>query len=97
MQCEQLQCMHLSTDFSIASQHSVLNAYACIMFVASYNIMKTDRAMGQLLKRVASEARTDEIKQQLRKVGLTFLFFNPYREVSPQETVYRILSLPMNN
>ena len=29
----------------------VLNAYACIMYVASY-IMKTDRAMGELLKRV---------------------------------------------
>lgn len=42
------------------------------MYVASY-IMKTDRAMGQLLKQVASEARTDELKQQLRKVGSTFL------------------------
>ena len=42
----------------------VLNAYACVMYVASY-IMKTDRAMGQLLKRVASEARTEELKQQL--------------------------------
>ena len=54
--------------------------------------MKTDRAMGQLLKRVACEARTDELKQQLRKVGSTFL---THREVSAQETVYRILSLPM--
>ena len=69
----------------------VLNAYACVMYVASY-IMKTDRAMGQLLKRVASEARTDELKKQLRKVGSTFL---THREVSAQEAVYRILSLPM--
>ena len=69
----------------------VLNAYACVMYVASY-IMKTDRAMGQLLKRVASEARTDELKQQLRKVGSTFL---THREVSAQEAIYRILSLPM--
>ena len=50
----------------------VLNAYACAMYVASY-IMKIDRAMGQLLNRVAAEARTDEVKQQLRKVGSTFL------------------------
>ena len=50
----------------------VLNAYACIMYVASY-IMKTDRAMGVLLKQVASEARTDELKQQTRKVGSAFL------------------------
>ena len=47
----------------------VLNAYACIMYVASY-IMKTDRAMGQLLKRVASEARTDKLRS---KVGSTLL------------------------
>ena len=39
----------------------VLNAYACIMYVASY-IMKTERSMGELLKRVATEARTDELK-----------------------------------
>ena len=69
----------------------VLNAYACNMYVASY-IMKTDRAMGQLLKCVASEARTEELKQQLRKVGSVFL---THREVSVQEAVYRLLSLPM--
>ena len=71
----------------------VLSTYACVtsMYVACY-ITKTDRAMGQLLKRVASEARTEELKQQLRKVGSTFL---THREVSAQEAVYRILSLPM--
>ena len=69
----------------------VMNAYACIMYVASY-IMKTERSMGELLKRVATEARTDELKCQLRKVGSAFL---THREVSAQETVYRILSLPM--
>ena len=54
--------------------------------------MKTDRAMGELLKRVASEARTEELKCQIRKVGSAFL---THREVSAQEAVYRILSLPM--
>ena len=39
----------------------VLNAYACVMYVASY-IMKTERSKGLLLKRVASEARTKELK-----------------------------------
>ena len=48
--------------------------------------------MGELLKRVAAEARTDELKKQLRKVGSAFL---THREVSTQEAVYRILSLPM--
>ncbi len=69
----------------------VLNAYACVMYVASY-IMKTDRAMGELLKRVASEARTDDLKVQMRKVGSAFL---THREVSAQEAAYRMLSLPM--
>ena len=50
--------------------------------------------MGELLKRVAAEARTDELKSQLRKVGSAFL---THREVSAQEAVYRILSLPMSN
>ena len=69
----------------------VLNAYACVMYVASY-IMKTERSMGVLLKHVATEARTEELKSQLRKVGSAFL---THREVSAQEAVYRILSLPM--
>ena len=69
----------------------VLNAYACVMYVASY-IMKTERSMGELLKRVAAEARTDELKTQLRKVGSAFL---THRELSAQEAVYRLLSIPM--
>ena len=69
----------------------VLNAYACVMYVASY-IMKTDRSMGELLKRVTAEARTEELRTQLKKVGSAFL---THREVSAQEAVYRILSLPM--
>lgn len=69
----------------------VLNAYACVMYVASY-MMKTEKAMGELLKQVAAEARTEELKTQMRKVGSAFL---THREVSAQEAVYRILSLPM--
>ena len=69
----------------------VLNAYACVMYVASY-IMKTERSMGELLKHVATEARTDELKVQLRKVGSAFL---THRELSAQEAVYRLLSIPM--
>ena len=69
----------------------VLNAYACVMYVASY-IMKTDRAMGVLLKQVAAEVRTGELRTQLRKIGSAFL---DHREVSAQEVAYRILSMPM--
>ncbi len=69
----------------------VLNAYACVMYVASY-IMKSERSMGELLKNVAAEVRTEELKIQMRKVGSAFL---THREVSAQEAMYRILSLPM--
>ena len=61
------------------------------MYVASY-IMKTEKAMGQLLRSVAEENRTDELKVQLKKVGSAFL---NHREVSAPEAAYRILSLPM--
>ena len=62
------------------------------MYVASY-MMKNERAMGELLRNVAYESRTDELKLQLRKVGSAFL---NHREVSAQEAVYRILSIIKN-
>jgi hypothetical protein len=71
----------------------VLNAYACVMYVASY-MMKSERAMGELLKNVMNENRTEKLKLQLRKVGSAFL---NHREVSAQEAVYRILSMPMKH
>ena len=70
----------------------VLNAYACVMYVASH-IMKTDRAMGELLRRVANETRTEDLKTQMKKVGAAFL---THRELSAQEAAYRILPLPMS-
>ena len=66
----------------------VQNAYACVMYVASY-IIKTERAMVVLLKQVAAEVRTDELRTQLRKIGSAF------RDMSAQEAAYGILSMPM--
>ena len=43
----------------------VLNAYACVMYIASY-IMKTDRAMSELLRRVATETRTGTSDEKSR-------------------------------
>ena len=71
----------------------VLNAYACITYVASY-MMKAEKAMGQLLKQVAEEHRTDDLKTKLNKVGAAFL---THREVSAQEAMYRALSMPMKH
>ena len=71
----------------------VMDAYACVMYVASY-MMKHEKSMGELLKNVANEVRTEELSCQLRKVGTAFL---THREVSAQEAVYRILSMPMKH
>ena len=68
-----------------------MNAYACVMYVASC-IMKNERSMGELLKHVSNEVRTEALTTQLCKVGAAFL---THREVSAQEAVYRMLSLPM--
>ena len=69
----------------------ILDAYACVMYVTSY-MMKSERAMGELLKQVVKETRGDDIRTQLRKLGTTFL---NHREVSAQETAFRLLSMPL--
>ena len=55
-----------------ANMQFVVNAYACVMYVVSY-VMKTEKAMGALLKQVAAEVRTDELEFQLRKIASAFL------------------------
>ena len=48
--------------------------------------------MGELLKQVSKECGGEQIRTQLRRLGSVFL---DHREVSAQEAVYRILSLPL--
>ena len=50
----------------------VTDAYACVMYVASY-MMKNERGMSELLKQVAKECRSEDITQQLRRLGSAFL------------------------
>lgn len=50
--------------------------------------------MGEVLKAVSNEVRTEELSTQLHRVGMAFL---THRVVSAQEAVYRILSLPMKS
>ena len=56
----------------------MLNVYVCVMYVVLY-VMKTEKAMGTLLKQVTAEFRTDELKVQFKKLGSAFL---NHREVS---------------
>ena len=69
----------------------ILDAYACVMYVTSY-MMKSERAMGELLRHVSKECSGEDIRTQLRKLGTTFL---NHREVSAQEASFRILSIPL--
>ena len=69
----------------------VINAYACVMYIASY-VLKAEKGMGELLKQAAKELQHGNTRQQLNKLESVFL---TNREVSAQEAVYRILSMPL--
>ena len=70
----------------------VTDPWACAMYILSY-ISKGERQMGKLLKEASKECGTDDsIRQQMKKVGNVFL---SHREVSAQEAVYRLLSIPL--
>ena len=69
----------------------VINAYACVMYIASY-VLKAEKGMGELLKQAAKELHHGNTQQQLSKLGSVFL---TNQEVSAQEAVYRVLSMPL--
>ena len=64
----------------------IVNAYACVMYVASY-VLKAEKGMGELLKQAALEIEKEDIRTQLRKLGSVFL---TNRKVSAQEATYRL-------
>jgi hypothetical protein len=55
-------------------------------------MMKSERAISELLKKVANECREDDVKSKLKKLGSVFL---NNREVSAQEAALTLLSLPL--
>ena len=69
----------------------IMDPYSCIMYITSY-MMKSERAMGELLKNVADQNRGEEVKSKLRSIASSFL---NNREVSVQEAAYRLLSMPL--
>ena len=69
----------------------MINTHACVMYIASY-VLKAEKGMGELLKQAAKEHHHGNTRQQLNKLGSVFLA-NP--EVSAQEAVYRVLSMPL--
>lgn len=69
----------------------IINPWSCIVYVTSY-MLKSERAMGELLKQTSLEHKNEAIKQQMRKLGAKYL---NNREVSAQEAAYRLLSMPL--
>ena len=69
----------------------ITDAYACVMYVTTY-MMKTELSMSEMLKKVSEESQNEDVRSQLKKLGAAFL---KSREVSAQETAYRLLSLPL--
>ena len=67
------------------------NAVNAVMYVCSY-MMKAEKGMEELLKRICKEVHEQEIKDQLRVIGLAFLSSH---EVSAQEGAMKILSVPL--
>ena len=69
----------------------IINAHACVMYIASY-VLKAEKGKGELLKQAAKELQHGNTRQQLKKLRSVFL---TNQEVSAQEAVYRVLSMPL--
>lgn len=71
----------------------ILDPYACAAYIVSY-ISKGQRGMSDLLSSACKEAKSSEsdIKQQVRKIGNTFL---SHVEIGAQEACYLVLQMPL--
>ena len=67
----------------------VIDAYSTVMYVISY-MMKSEKAMGEILKRIGKECRHEDIATQLKKIGAAFL---GNRVVGMPESVMRLNSM----
>ena len=68
----------------------ILDLYACVMYIASY-LLKSERSMRELTPEASIQG---EQCPGDTSTAQTAVFLN-HREVSAQEAVYRILSLPL--
>lgn len=69
----------------------VTNTYACVMHVASY-VSKPEKTLGDILKAVSASGEHLGPKTSMKSVAKKFL---THREVSAQEAIYRLMSLPL--
>ena len=69
----------------------VIDQYACAQYVCGY-LTKNESGMSKLLKSVNEESNNLKQMEKLNKLAAVL---DKHREVSVQEAVYRLLSLPM--
>merc|ERR1712208_193374 len=69
----------------------VIDQYACAQYVCGY-LTKNEGGISKLLKAVNEECINES---QLKKINKLSSVLDKHREVSVQEAVYRLLSLPM--
>ena len=67
----------------------VLDEYSTVMYVCSY-MMKSEKALGEVLKNVARECKSEPIEQQLKIIGKAFV---GHQVVGAPEAAMRILSM----
>ena len=69
----------------------VTNVYSCVMYLASY-VCKPEKTLGDVLKAVSASSQHLGPRCAMKNVAYKFL---THREVSAQEAVYRLMSLPL--
>ena len=81
-----LRCWNANMDLQYVS-----NVFACVSYVVSY-LSKAEREVGMLLSHTLSEIKegNNDAKQSMKKLGQAYMH---NREVSAQESVYRVCSL----
>ncbi|XP_062616868.1 uncharacterized protein LOC134278575 [Saccostrea cucullata] len=85
-------CLLKCWDANMDIQY-ILDPFSCIVYIISY-ISKSEREMGMLLKQTQVESAEGNLnaRQTIRKIGSAYL---NHREVSAQESVYRVCNLKM--
>ena len=67
----------------------VINAYACVMYIASY-VLKADKGMGELLKQAAKEIQQGNTRQQLNQTWISFS--DKSRSQCPESSVSSLIN-----
>ena len=69
----------------------VIDEYSTVMYVCGY-MMNSEKAMAELLKRVAKGYKNEHISEQMRQIGHVFV---GTRVQGAEESAMKVLSMPL--